>query len=303
VREVSELFSSLLASQNRDGGWGYHRGSSWTEPTVYALLALLAQERQPSPDVQRGFAWLHGTRRDDGGWPPQPTVKQSTWVTALAVLLLAEGGALPVGDPAIGWLVDQTGRETSLLFRVRRWMLGGRSDYEENPPGWPWFPETAAWVAPTALTILALQKVQEREPSREIADRIAAGQRFLLARRCDDGGWNHGSSRALGYETDSYPETTGLALLALHGFQFPRLAQAIARAEAHLRNCRSAQGLSWLRMGLLAHNRSVPALQGPSVVCRNVRDQALWILAQSAAEGRNVFLSPALNRARKQAVE
>ena len=46
----------VLRKQNRDGGWPYARGTSWTEPTVYAILALLAAgEGGPA---QRGLEWL-----------------------------------------------------------------------------------------------------------------------------------------------------------------------------------------------------------------------------------------------------
>jgi len=45
----------LASKQNRDGGWPYVRGSSWTEPTAYAVLALLAAgETEPA---QRGLRW------------------------------------------------------------------------------------------------------------------------------------------------------------------------------------------------------------------------------------------------------
>ena len=121
-------------------------------------------------------------------------------------------------------------------------------------------------------------------------DRLESGRRFLWSRMCGDGGWNHGSTRALGYEAGSYPETTGLALLALHGATDPQLPRAVAAAAHHLRACRSAEGMSWLRLGLLAHGALVATRPSPEVQCRGVMDNALFLLAERAASGRNLFL-------------
>ncbi len=167
--------------------------------------------------------WLKGLERPDGGWAPHLSVPESTWVTALAVLLLAATKQAPTPSSAhIRWLIEQSGQESSFIFRLRQWLMGQKSDYEENPSGWCWFPGTAAWVIPTSLSIVALQKTARQAPSSEIAARIESGRKFLLSRTCRDGGWNHGSSRALGYQAVSYPETTGIALLALHGVQSPK---------------------------------------------------------------------------------
>jgi hypothetical protein len=119
---------------------------------------------------------------------------------------------------------------------------------------------------------------------------VAQGQAFLLGRRCRDGGWNHGSSKALGYDSDSYPETTGLALLALQGVRREEVLQGVARAEQHLASCRSQEAASWLRLALLAHGRKplVPVLPSRG----ETMDLALAALAEAAGEGRNVFLEP-----------
>ncbi len=282
---MADELTTLLSHQNPDGGWPYRpEGSSWVEPTVYALLAL-GDHPQAAEAVGRGRQWLKKLERADGGWPPRPEVQESTWVTALVVLL--DGGQGELAPRGVEWLLNQTGRESTLLHRVRMRLLGASSEYEAAPPAWPWYPGTAAWVIPTSLSILALRKAHKRRPEARIANRIEEGRRFLMVRRCADGGWNHGSSRALGFQSNSYPETTGVALLALEGTPPEKLSSSLLTAERHWRECRSGEGTAWLLMGLLAHKRPP---QPRTVRVATVMELALLMLARRAGEGVNAFL-------------
>ena len=284
----SRALSSLLTAQNPDGGWGYRGGGSWTEPTALALLALGAD---PSLAALRdsGTRYLAALQRPDGGWPPRPSVAQSTWVTAVAVLAVCDRlGAEPLAG-AVQWLLRQSGEESNFFRRLRMRLLG-LADNQSDGEGWPWFPETAAWTAPTALTILALERIRRRMATSGLEARLRSGRRFLWSRTCRDGGWNHGSTRALGYDAGSYPETTGLALLAMGGQQSPKLPMALAAAERQLPPCRSSSGVSWLRLGLLAHARPASGMRANDLAWRGVMDAALWLLADQAAAGNNAFL-------------
>jgi len=277
---------SLLESQNPDGGWPYQRGGpSWTEPTAYALLALVAQGSAAEP-VEKGLRWLHDAQLPDGGWPPLPAVRQSTWVTAIAALL---GPAALGGDAyrrGIVWIVEQTGEETKFLSRVRQFLTGN----PQGDPGWPWLPGTSAWVTPTALSMLALRKAARGAGSPPILARLEMGAAYLLAHACSDGGWNHGAARALDYDARSYPETTGVALLALSGKESPRIRKACAWAQAQLRRCRASEAESWLRLGLLAHGQLPPNTPSPGRPPRTIQNAALALLASAAVAGRNAFL-------------
>ncbi len=277
----------LLAAQNPDGGWGYRGGSSWTEPAAYALLALDG-EPDGGPACERARRFLAGNQRTDGGFAPRPSVEESTWVTALAILAGSASGE--ARRRAIEWLLSESGEESTLIFRLRAWMNKTRPQaMEEGLPGWSWYPGTAAWVVPTSLTILALEKMERVNQDPRIRRRIDQGRQFLLAHACEDGGWNHGSIRALGFQAVSYPETTGIALLALHGTDPARMARSVAKAEEHFRNCRSLEGLSWLQLGLMAQGRPAPAAP-EDVRAHTLLDTALAILAGRAREGRDAFL-------------
>lgn len=284
---VASLQRALVQLQNPDGGWGYGSSVSWTEPTACAALALLPEERN---STAAAVAWLKSMQRPDGGWPPTAAVDCSTWVTAPATLALSRAGDLAPLRRGRDWLMAQAGRESHWVIRLRRVLLGIQSDVDTRHEGWPWYPGAAAWVVPTSLGILAMKSMARRIGPTD-SSRVTEAQRFLLARACADGGWNHGSSRSLGYDAGSYPENTGIALLALKGVRAPEVEAAIGRAEQHLESGPSGVSLHWLQLGLLAHSR-VPTGVSSAVppIPRDPTETAVAILAQRALEGeRDLF--------------
>src|SRR5206468_3401939 len=183
-----------------------------------------------------------------------PAVTESTWVTAAVTLLPEEAIGEQRYRRAIEWLKGQTGRESGLSYRLQQWMNGNKERY---PAAWPWFPGAAAWVTPTAFGILSLERARRKYPDSGLDERIETAREFMLARMCADGGWNHGSSRALGKDGDSYPETTGIALFALRGVKSAQIERSKAAARFHLASCRNAEGVAWLRMALAVHGEPV----------------------------------------------
>lgn len=280
---------TLVSKQNGDGGWPYLRGGSWTEPTVYSVMALLAAGETDA--ARRGILWIRGTQRSDGGWPARRGVDQSGWATGLVALLPPADLGADLHRDAIKWLLNTEGKETTRTYRLRQWLLGNPAFSSAAVPGWPWVPGTAAWVGPTSIAILALRNEQRRNPSTEVRRRIDQGQEFLLQRMCKSGGWNHGSSNALGYAAEAYPETTGMALTALRGSQSPKLTQAIGVARQFLAECHSADALNWLRAGLGAHDEIPKDFCAPQGLARRtVPETSLDLLVSDAQRhGRDPF--------------
>jgi hypothetical protein len=279
----------LVSKQNPDGGWPYVRGASWTEPTVYAILALLsASEIEPA---RRGLRWILGIERSGGGWPPQAGVEQSTWVTALVALLPPDLLGQQPHNRAIQWLLGTTGKESTPVYRLREWLIGNPVTPEQEFPGWPWVPGSAAWVGPTSVAVLALDKEYRRNPTTAVGLRMEEGRKYLLRRMCREGGWNHGSVRALGYESRPYPETTGMALAALRGVHAPEIPLALDTARRFLAECRSADALNWLQLGLLAHGQLPPGYCRPvEVESRTLTETSLQMLVSASGAGRETLL-------------
>lgn len=249
--------SRLAEKQNPDGGWPYRQGPSWTEPTTYAVLSMLAVGE--SERAANGIRWLLKMRRADGGWPVCAGVDESSWTTALAAMLPPEALGVEAHRGAIQWLLGETGEESTWAYRLREFLSGRKPPPDQSAPGWPWLPGAAAWVGPTSLALLALERESRRnQGGARLQKRLEEGRHFLLNRTCRTGGWNHGSVNALGYPADAYPETTGMALAALRGCRAGQVDRSLALARGFLENCRSADAFNWLRLGLGAHG-ALPA--------------------------------------------
>lgn len=282
--EVEEklLQEKLVTSQNADGGWGYGKGPSWTEPTALALLSL------PNfPETrERALQWLRKAQRSDGGWPPQLSVGESTWVTSLGILATpAHELKSPAAKAALDWLTKQAKLPSSAFGRFLL-HLGGLPIPIETGIGESWFPHTAAWVYPTAIAVLALSYAAHVTGQESYRDLAQKGKQYILSRRCPDSGWNHGGSRYLSENAASYPEITGLALLALADLPKQDLALSFERAQKFLFSPESSEGLSWLQIGLVSQGFGF-SYEKTSFPCRNTRDIALRLLALAAIGRRN----------------
>jgi hypothetical protein len=151
-------------------------------------------------------------------------------------------------------------------------------------------PGAAAWVGPTSLAILALEKESHVQNSAAIRGRIEDGRRFLMLHMCTGGGWNHGAARALGWAANPYPETTGMALAALRGAGGDQIERSVALARRFLAESRSADAINWLRLGLLAHGGAPHDFAAPqNLEYRTVAENSLRILVSGVETGRNCF--------------
>jgi hypothetical protein len=284
--------TDLEACQGDDGGWPFGKGASATEPTALAALALLSED-SGRQSILRAITWFLKVVRPDGGCSPSPSVRSSTFVTALHQLLARQLAshrftAIHGSDGSLSWLLKIRGEESSFLHRARAFVRG--EELEDAPDGWPWYPGAAAWVVPTSYSLMALKAARESAPSSSLDRRIQSGIAFLHARVCSDGGWNHGAARALGYEANSYPESTGVALVALHGEKSKVVTRALDLATKMLTTTTSRQAQCWLRLGLMAHGRAVPPAPAAPPP-RDTIDLALTVLADAAYRGSAVLWS------------
>jgi len=82
-----------------------------------------------------------------------------------------------------------------------------------------------------------------------------------------------------------------MALAALRGVRAPQLDRALPVALRFLADCRSADALNWLRLGLLAHGQLPPGFRPSAPVAyRTLPDTALNLLVSEEQKGNPVFL-------------
>ena len=201
------MIEFLQRAQNADGGWGYKLGGmSFVEPTAAVMLAL-SSDAQNAAAVQRARGALRQWQRADGGWGIARSDTESGWMTAWAVWALAASDA-DAAQRGAQWLLDNSGIRVTDTAQAQ----SARAILKINAAitGWAWQPGDAAWVFPTALTLLALTAMQTRDHAR-----VQEGILYLLDRAIPDSGWNIGNPFMVTSNLPPTVENTALALIAL----------------------------------------------------------------------------------------
>jgi hypothetical protein len=277
---MRDLIASLLAKRNPDGGFAYRSGASWTEPTAFAVLAL-SSAGYTSHEMDEAHRWILETQNSDGGWSAGPRTGESCWVTNTALLALSDQDlSSESGTKALAWVTAQTSADPGMLAKFVRWIQ--RDSTEDCEGGAPWFPGTSAWVYPSCMMMVLLNRAARLTGRSDFKTRMVEAQKYLLARRLPDGGWNHGGWHAPGESVVSYPETTGLAILALKNYAGPELQASIRLAEQMLPRVPSGQAWSWLSLGLFAYGYTLEKSGSEKFHCWTTVDLALMLLAKTA---------------------
>jgi hypothetical protein len=249
------------------------------------VLALQAQrDAVLVPEIRRAIKWLLSQQKPSGGWSPNGSVAECTSVTSIATLALLAVAPATL-DSALSWVASQVYPDD---FSIPLLLAKALNVPPAHAPGSvPWFPGTAGWVTPTALTALTLLRAsgeRNRPDLRTLALKCGA---YLLGRRCIDDGWNHGGSKTRSEDATSYPETTGLALLALRAADINPPAASLTLARRFATHPESSEGFSWIQMALASPVPDPASLPPP----RTTRDSALRLLSLAALEGQNPFLT------------
>jgi len=258
----------LVASQNRDGGWGAQEGrASSTEITALATLALGHLDTPGSrASGAHGLRWLAARQHDDGGWPVSARLDDGSWATALAVLALDALGREPArAVRGARWLLRRTPRTlgvaTSLLYRFAPSTLAVRLNPDLK--GWAWTADAASFVEPTCYALLALKRVRRHLPGAVVADRIDEAERMVYDRMCRDGGWNYGNSTVLEAELWPYADVTAIALLALADHPQREPNQKSLRAlRGMLQQVDSGLSVAWATLCFAAYGEDVAPWRG-----------------------------------------
>jgi len=248
---VDGYADTLLRRRNPDKGWGYYAGkSSWLEPTVLAALALHGHK-----ESDEAWGLIRGWQAESGAWVANPRVGAESWATSLVVVLHCVRGEFDDRwKKGLGWLLRMKGKQApgptliDRLLQRKQWV-----EQDNTLDGWPWAEGTANWVEPTAHVLRALRLSLPGASSDLLRQRIEMGERYLLDRRCKDGGWNYGNRRVLDEDLPSFPECTALALIGLEGGRGMDLAVSLARAKADWGHRQPGLSGALLRIGMRMH--------------------------------------------------
>jgi uncharacterized protein (DUF362 family) len=278
VSEAANVMETLAGLAHPHGGWGYAPGQpAHLEPTCLALLALSSERDRFRSTIDAALRFVEENSLADGSYRLARGRPQALWPTALVLFTRCSLGE------SEQILARTVARLTSIqgLVVADDPEVADMMDIDLKRIGWPWALNTFSWVEPTSWACLALRRAGKgNEP------RVVEGVRLLLDRAFDQGGINYGNRLILGRMTEPIPTPSALMLLAVQGYQHPRIdaAKVYLRKSVFSFRERSSPGdlehLAWAKLALGAHGEDVSDFDQP------IRDA----YASSTADGRPLSL-------------
>ena len=278
----------LLDTQNEDGGWGFHTGStSRAEPTAWAVVALVewASTQAHKDAASRAFHFLDSAQLPDGSWPSSPALREGSWVTSLACLALLGQNELSGNvKRGFGWLCKELPGEAGLLHRIVRSFVARQKFGTQNESyfGWSWTIGTASWVEPTSYAIISMRATPPEWMPATAKRRLRIGEAMLFDRMCPGGGWNCGNPMVYGVPGEPQVSSSVWALLALREHpQRPEVQQSLDWLQGKLESIRSPASLALALMAMNAYGRPHPLL-AESLQTKYEKDEILWDVPEVA---------------------
>jgi hypothetical protein len=282
--ETAALIERLLSFSLPDGGLPYYRGNaSAAEPTLLSALALSVSGAS-AERAKPLLVWAQRLQNLDGSVGIDLEHRdQGVWLTALAIIVFHHFGLAEHAKRALDFLVPLRSVTGPKDPRLRQ---------DDALPGWPWVPETFGWVEPTAWSLIALSL-----SGLSGHPRAEEGVRFLLDRQIPSGGWNYGNPALDGKELLPFWDTTGLALVALHGHGGPnRVGASLDLMEKSQGKIESLCGLSWAVLCLQGYGRDAGRSKAKLLnVMGSLREEEFHVgnfaLGLTALSGKKVFIA------------
>jgi hypothetical protein len=245
---IGELTGALTGSVNRGGGWGYYAGkSSRLEPTCWAIHALADR---PEAAVDRHRLFFDTCRRPDGLLIDLPKAPANYAYNGLALLttLGVSGLATEEHTAALTSTLASSGGALSERLPIIR--------QDNMIEGWPWMDGMSNWVEPTSWCLMGLKRIPPAMRQSSVTHRIGEGEKLLIDRCCESGGWNYGNSNVLGSNLPAYVPTTAIGLMALQDRRdLPVVARSLEYLERYATREQSGMALSLALMCLRLYER------------------------------------------------
>ncbi len=246
-----------------DGGFANHRNGGYRpDATAWAVIAFSSLNINDS-SMNSARKKLKQTQMPDGRISLQIDQLQTCWPTTLAI---------------IAWHNEkefQGNQDKAVLFMINFSGLHCKKDdsdtgHDPMIKGWPWIEDTHSWVEPTSMAMLALEIANKGKHPR-----IEEATRMLLDRQLASGGWNYGNTTSFGRQLRPMPESTGMALSALHTrVKKNAIDKSLKYLKDKIKQLKTPLSLGWGLLGLGAWG--IIPTDKPNLIARCLKQQEIF---------------------------